>query len=99
MFFASFGSNNVAGTQYPELDEMIREQRLNLDFESRVEQIHNIQRFMVENGVAAPTGMTIDTVSVKHAHVHGPERYEIWGGSYTGYQIGAEAIPYYWLES
>ncbi len=99
VFFASFGSNNVAGTQYPDLDEMIREQRLNLDFESRVEQIHNIQRWMVEHGVAAPTGMTIDTVSVKHANVHGPERYQIWGGSYTGYQIGVEAIPYYWLES
>ncbi len=99
VFFSSFGSNNVVGTQYPELDDMIRKQRLEFDFETRVEQIQDIQRWMAEHMVGAPAGMTIDTVSLKHARLHGPERYQLWGGSYTASQAGGEAIPYYWMEA
>jgi peptide/nickel transport system substrate-binding protein len=96
VFFDSRGSNNVVGTEYPELDSMIERTRTEFDFESRIAQVHDIQRWMVDNMVAAPAGQTIDAVSVSKENLQGPDRYQIWGGSYTSFAIGTETIPYYW---
>ncbi len=97
VFFASYGSNNVTGKEYPELDKLITKQRSEFDRKARISIHHDIQRYMVDNMVAIGAGMAIDTVSVSQGKLNGPDRYQAWGGTYTSSALGTELVPQYWF--
>ena len=96
VFFHSGGSNNVSGGQYPELDQQIEDQAQIFDYETRVEKIQNIQRWMADNMVVLPADPNVDTISIQHNWVHGPSRYQIYPGHWFR---GAETVPLYWKDA
>ena len=93
VFHQSTGSNNEVGENYPGLDKLITEARGITDFEERVAKVHDVQRYMMENMTTIPTLPTVDGLSMKWAGLHGPERYNVWGSTFTS---ANESVPLYW---
>jgi peptide/nickel transport system substrate-binding protein len=96
VFHHSTGSNNIVGETYPELDKLIDGQSLAVsDVNERIEKIHDIQRWMTENMTCVGNAQ-VDTVSLKHSWLHGPEQYGTYPG---GFYNAAESVPLWWLDA
>lgn len=55
--YHSRGAKNWYGINIPEVDRMMEEQRVIMDPEERLEKVHEIQRYVIEN-VSNPIGLT-----------------------------------------
>jgi peptide/nickel transport system substrate-binding protein len=97
-FLSGAGSLSVTGDVFPALTEMIAKARTNFDFKARVEAVHNIQRYAVENMVAPPYHAETEDVEIFNAGVHGPERYQRWMGLENYGSVSDVIAPYYWLD-
>jgi peptide/nickel transport system substrate-binding protein len=94
-FHQSTGANNEVGDNWPELDALITTARGIFDFEERVQAVHDIQRFMMENVTTIPVLPTVNGVSIKWAGLHGPDTHFAWGSERNSRR---ETYPWFWLD-
>ena len=97
-WYATDGPQNQNGGNYPEMDAMIKAQRSEFDHEARVQKIHDIQRWNVENCMTVPAGPGVESTNVAYTSLHGPERYQVWPGGVTGAMASVETYPWYWKD-
>lgn len=94
----SGGANNLVGTNFPDLDSMIAQLHSTFDVDERIELTHEIQRYAAEWMPTVPAGVLIDTTTIAYTRVHGPGRYQTWGGGPINFGSPTETFPLYWME-
>jgi len=98
-YYSSWGGNTATGSNFPDLDKLITEQRRTLDAKERLAKTHDIQRYMVEHMVVMPAAAVIDLADVASKKLHGVGQWTSWGGGFTGFAAPAEVMNRYWLEA
>jgi hypothetical protein len=96
IFFTSWGASTEVGDDWPELDQMIIDQRQTLDFDERVQKVHDIQRFMAEQMITIPVLPATAGVGIHWKGLRGPGRWRQWPGSNTA--DGTETHSRFWLD-
>jgi peptide/nickel transport system substrate-binding protein len=96
VFLSSSGANNLVGTTFPELDQLVLKQRRELDRQKRIAQFHDIQRYCAEHMPLIPQGGHTETPALSWNGLRGPEQYFQWAGNVSS--SGAELYPFYWLD-
>ena len=97
-FLASDGSLSVTGDEFPELSKMIFAARGVSKWEDRVQRVHDIQRYAVEQMVAPPYHAMTEATEIYQKGVRGPERYQRWLGFENYGAVASVIAPYYWLD-
>ena len=96
-FFSQAGSA-IAGDEFPELERQIQAARSTLDFDERVEALHDIQRYMVDEMVAVPYDARTETVEIYNAGVNGPAQWTPWLGADNYGAASSTLAKHYWLD-
>ena len=91
----SAGSSSETGTKFPELDEMIENERAVTDFDERVAGIHDLTRWSIDNMVHFPAGPNTEGVDLIWSALRGPQRYRRFQESTPG--LSADLFPLYWF--
>ena len=94
----SNGASDEVGTKYPELDEMERKQRGVTNFAERVEGMHNLHRWAIDNMITIPCAPYTETVGLVWKELRGPERYRSWLESNVGLGSDAYSSARYWFD-
>jgi peptide/nickel transport system substrate-binding protein len=96
-FFSQAGSA-IAGDEFPELERQIQAARSILDFDERVDALHDIQRYMVDEMVAVPYDARTETVEIYNAGVNGPAQWTPWQGAQNYGAASSTLAKHYWLD-
>ena len=96
-FFSQAGSA-IAGDEFPELERQIQAARSILDFDERVDALHDIQRYMVDEMVTVPFDARTETVEIYNAGVNGPAQWTPWQGAQNYGAASSTLAKHYWLD-
>ena len=96
-FFSQAGSA-IAGDEFPELERQIQAARTTLNFDERVEALHDIQRYMVDEMVTVPYDARTETVEIYNAGVNGPAEWTPWLGADNYGAASSTLAKHYWLD-
>ena len=80
-FYTAKAASTATGTEFPEFEEMIRKQMPVTEFNARVEGVHNLSRYAVDNMLVVPAGPYTEFIDLVWKDLRGPQEWSPWSPS------------------